>query len=625
MQKSCLVRRKIVSLVLALLLGLSGFSGLVMAEDLTEELGEEESLTETALEPEADLSVAEALHEEEPPALEENLEDLTEETEVKSATSVTAEPLTEPVVRKTSLVEADWAGAFNLTPDNNNLTSVALPVSAAGLVESWKCRVSAASMMGSYAGQVVIVDGYLYTTGTDGLLKIDQKTGDIEETVSGVGSRGHWYYDYLAYGEGKIFVATQTDISAYDLENDLAKIWSATLENGYYHPLVYHKGLLYCNGNVLKAEDGTIVYTLDGNFNWSAGAFVTLSDGQMEAYYISDLNFLYAVNAQTGEPLDQWNFDQGTYDGSSASPVAYSSANNRLYWGNSNKGEFYSVQIDQQTGELVEDSKIIQDQEAYKTSCAPVIYQDRVYSAGKDGKVYVYDAETLDSLGVTSNDIGEIRSTPLLCTAYEEETDKVYLLMQSTNVPGSIYVLEEDYNDSVDPTLQFMAKPSVSTNLAYAFEQLAFDSEGALYCYNEAGYFFKFAVSAARLNSLEVKEALNDLSFSSAVAEYQVVMPQSSGQATVRFTLPSASSCEVKAGGAVLSPVEVEQVWQVEIPLNAGSGSAQITVTDINKEQRVYSLNFVPASSNAQLADLVVKSKGNVSAAVLSLTPKFAT
>ncbi len=708
MYKFCNGGRRAISLLLALLLILTCFSGLVMAEERTEEPGEtmtenalpdlpeqedpvkEEGLTEEASPTgEENLTGEEGLTEETNPTREENLtgeeglteetnptgeenptgqEDLTEETNPTGEEDLTEEanptvektsedsleegnlpeaktslpeetmenqlnPLEEAMLMiktklRSSRTEAEWSGAFNLTSTNNNVTSVPLPVSEDGLVEKWKCKVSedSSGMGGSYAGQVVIVDGYLYTTGADGLVKVDKNTGEIVQTVSGIGSGGHMYYDYLAYGQDQLYVATLNSLSAYNLDDlNQGAVWSVSESLGMYHPLVYHAGLLYCNGKVFQAETGEQAYVLDGEFNWSAGAFVTLENEEEteQAYYISDLYSIYAVKAQTGELLDSWRFYEGTYSGTkSASPVAYYRANNRLYWGNSKKNEFYSIQIDPQTGKFVSDSTMVQS-EAYQTACAPVIYRDRAYVAAKDGHVYIYDADTLDCLGVTSNDITMIRSTPILCTAYEGETGKVYLLMQSYDDPGTVYALEEDYDDSNDSVLEPVARPSLSTGLAYAYEQLAFDEEGALYCYNESGHFFKFMVSSASLNSLEVEEALNELGFTSANTDYKIIVPQSSVQATVRFTLPSKTDYQVKSEGKVLNPTWVDQAWQVEVPLTAGSGAAEITLTGSDHSQRTYSLQFIPASDNARLSGLVVRNKGNVSASKLTLTPAF--
>ena len=110
---------------------------------------------------------------------------------------------------------ATWAGAANVNAANNNLVSVPIVTSADTAYEKWNVKVSGGTgAWGLHAGQPVIVDGYLYITG-NGLQKIDITNGAIIESVSG--GTSSMYYDYLCYGDGLLFVATENSITAYSL------------------------------------------------------------------------------------------------------------------------------------------------------------------------------------------------------------------------------------------------------------------------------------------------------------------------------------------------------------------------------------------------------------------------
>ncbi|MCQ2559667.1 MAG: DUF4430 domain-containing protein, partial [Clostridia bacterium] len=394
-------------------------------------------------------------------------------------------------------------------------------------------------------------------------------------------------------------------------------VWSTDLQNGYYHPLVYHTGLLYCNGKVLNANDGTSAYTLEGTFNWSAGAFVTLEDGVTEVYYVPNLYKVYAVEAQTGNVLDEFTFKdtkgRETPNSSSCS-IAYSADQERLYWGGYFDAKLYSIQINLQDGKFNENSFL--EAAASKSMCPPVIYRDRVYLGGQDGRVWVLEASDLSFLYKTSNNLGKIQSMPILCTAYAQPC----LYVQAYNHPSSIYVLEEDYDDSNEASLKAVAVPSVDNAAAYSYEHFSFDPSGALYFYNEAGYLFKFAVTQTCLNSLVVPEAIQALEFDPQVKEYQVGVPADLTEATLQFTVPVGQSCQVKANGESVQVKESDNQYQAKIPLTAGQGTAQITVRGGSESEVSYNLNFV---GKAQLQGLTVWSQDSSEASQLTLTPAF--
>ncbi|MGN0460742.1 MAG: hypothetical protein ACI4HL_07495, partial [Ruminococcus sp.] len=109
-----------------------------------------------------------------------------------------------------------WNGAMNSFKDGNQVTDT--PVVKNEPEEKWSYALN--REVGSwgyyYAGQTVIVGDYLYATGGGKLHKVDRETGE-GEAVATAGS-SDFYYDYMAYGDGMLFVATSSSIEVFDID-----------------------------------------------------------------------------------------------------------------------------------------------------------------------------------------------------------------------------------------------------------------------------------------------------------------------------------------------------------------------------------------------------------------------
>lgn len=386
----------------------------------------------------------------------------------------------------------EWAGAMNNFKDGNQVTDTKVVKNNPEEKWSYELNRTKGSWGSYYAGQSVIVDDYLYATGGGNLHKVDTKTGK-GETVAVAGSTA-FYYDYVAYGDGMIFVSTASDIEAFDIDT-LQSLGKVKGTFSQYHPMQYNKGYLVCNGNIYKVNknsDNVLTQVGEGtiggdSFNWSQGVFAN------NYYYVVATNDIYCVDYKTNTIKYQYKFDENrttTYN--IGGELAYDSTTDYLYWGSYKQKNLHAVKLDE-NGDF--------DKETYKSAtisqesvCAPVVYNNRIYVAGQGGTIDVINGNPNDndflSTIYTTNKIGmKIQSNPILSTGYEEETGNVYIYVQSYNAPGNIYYLEDNAN-STSGELKQLTNLSTTSKAAYAYEQIAIDDEGQIYFFNEEGYLY---------------------------------------------------------------------------------------------------------------------------------------
>lgn len=386
----------------------------------------------------------------------------------------------------------EWAGAMNNFKDGNQVTDTKVVKNNPEEKWSYELNRTKGSWGSYYAGQSVIVDDYLYATGGGNLHKVDTKTGK-GETVAVAGSTA-FYYDYVAYGDGMIFVSTASDIEAFDIDT-LQSLGKVKGTFSQYHPMQYNKGYLVCNGNIYKVNknsDNVLTQVGEGtiggdSFNWSQGVFAN------NYYYVVATNDIYCVDYKTNTIKYQYKFDENrttTYN--IGGELAYDSTTDYLYWGSYKQKNLHAVKLDE-NGDF--------DKETYKSAtisqesvCAPVVYNNRIYVAGQGGTIDVINGNPNDndflSTIYTTNKIGmKIQSNPILSTGYEEETGNVYIYVQSYNAPGNIYYLEDNEN-STTGELKQLSNLSTKSTAAYAYEQIAIDDEGQIYFFNEEGYLY---------------------------------------------------------------------------------------------------------------------------------------
>lgn len=379
--------------------------------------------------------------------------------------------------------DVEWSGTFTGT-NNNTVTTAALPS------ESGKTELAWSSEVGN--NTVVIVDDAIYTydgvnpyQGYDAggtFCKIDKDTGEVLKTLECAVSTD-FYYSYSIYADGLIYVGCPTTVMAFDPDTFTMK-WSTTVTTRIYSTLQYVNGCIVTNGTVLDAQTGAKKAELTGEWSggWSNGAEVG------GYFYVADATeSVYAVDTATWKVKD--TLTTGLSVSATCPGVMYD--NGSLYWGGVS-GNAYCVKVSD--GTFVSEMQTVNC--GIKCYSAPVAANGRVYLVGMADNaastntgaisICVFDAATMELLySAHGNETGKIQSTPVLCRV---SSDEVRVYVQGYQKPGNIYYLA-DTTAQNSGSLTLLLAPEQSQ---YAWEQIACDSDGAIYCSNDAGYLMKY-------------------------------------------------------------------------------------------------------------------------------------
>lgn len=401
------------------------------------------------------------------------------------------------VVRSAYSYKVDWSGTFNQT-SNNQTTTAQLPLDPGSVQKIWQADVGNST--------VAIVDDYIYTyNGTDPsgamdkggtFYKIHKETGEIMDSMKCNASCGY-YYSYTIYGGGLIYVSCVGTVMAFDPDS-FTLLWTAqTPDTNLYPTVQFVNDYVVTGGKVFNSTTGETVKTLPGSYVGSSGV-----ERNGLFYLPSNEGILYAFDTSTWEEKDSLKFRTTT---SSMQPgAAYFGGN--LYWGEASGGNAYSVRTG--TDGSFADTSLIKTACSISTSCAPVANNGRVYLAGsKDGEgvVGVFRSSDLSLVYIAGGAREKISSTPVLRSvdadapvisstqaagiAAQQPQDGNYVFVQDYGSPSKIYVLQDIEASTTDGSLTelFQVEPA-----EYAYEQFAFDKEGALYVTNDAGCLVKY-------------------------------------------------------------------------------------------------------------------------------------
>lgn len=413
---------------------------------------------------------------------------------------------------------AEWSGSFT-APGNNTITA-SLPVKPAAGDKVWSANVG--------NNTVAIVGDYVYTY--DGLssvgaydqnatlYKLDRDTGSIvassvisSTSTLNVGSA--YYYSYIIYADGTLFVGTPRAIQAFDPDS-LSRKWiyslvspeayqsGQTSENPtpVYATIQYINGYIISNGTVLNAADGTLAAKLSKG-KWSGkNADTTVVGGLANGaeknglYYVADATeSLYVFDTTTWACVDEYPSGLNSY--TSAPGVLY--YDGALYWGGVSKN---ARMIRLTTDGKLDTATFKRVNAGLKCYGAPVAANGRVYLAGMtdtgqadntgEARIRVFNAANMNTVYTVSvESASKIQSTPIL-SSYGEYA---CIYVQSYASPGKIYALMDKAGQTTG-RLTTIITPEISN---YAWGQLACDDEGALFFSNDAFVLWKYEIRAA--------------------------------------------------------------------------------------------------------------------------------
>ncbi len=294
--------------------------------------------------------------------------------------------------------------------------------------------------------------------------------------------------------------------------DSLDLLWEASVPGKQYQPVQYVNGCVLANGTVLNATTGRLVTTLAGNYEYSSGVevggfyYIAGGDGKLRSY-----------NTTTWELVDSMEFR--TTSVGNQPGVMHS--NGYLFWGEVSGGKLYRVTLGSQGA--INASSLKSANVGISTVCTPVEHNGRVYLPGTRyeksgvyeksfGVVCVVDVGTMTLAYTAEGASQKVQSTPILkkpsdgsviagagedgeeasLAANTAANDAVRVYVQDYGYPSKVYTL----TDSAGTTSGQLSALVTIEPQEYAYEQIACDKEGALYCTNDKGSLVKYAKGA---------------------------------------------------------------------------------------------------------------------------------
>lgn len=411
----------------------------------------------------------------------------------------------------------DYSGewpTFRNSKNNNALTNSVTPDSAATAELKWAKKYG--SGWGPKAVNVpIIVNNHIYIARNDDIFCLSKDTG--EAVVSGklASPQGGYGTNSMVYAEGMVFVQLDNGCIQALRADTLESLWVTEAIGGQtISPITYYNGYIYTGtwGSETKEQNFACFSVTDedpangfetkyatwlrphaGGYYW-VGAYVNdvcavfgSDDGTSDSN--SPTAVLYSVNPVTGSIIDTIN----NVTGDIRCCIVYDSG--RVYF-TTKGGYLYSVGLN--SNGTFDHASIKSIQIGSMSTSTPVIHKGRLY-VGCSGKGYDWDGDSGSGIAVVDVSGGKLemiykastpgypQAGPLVSTAFEAATGKVYVYTTYNNNPGGIYIIE----DSAGQT-----EPSANNGNLYvpekAYQQFCIsticaDSEGTLYYKNDSG------------------------------------------------------------------------------------------------------------------------------------------
>lgn len=410
----------------------------------------------------------------------------------------------------------DYSGewpTFRNSKNNNALTSTLTPDSAETAELKWVKKYG--SGWGPKAVNLpIIVNNHVYIARNDDIFCLSKDTG--EAVVSGklASPQGGYGTNSMVYAEGMVFVQLDNGCIQALRADTLESLWVTESFGGQtISPITYYNGYIYTGtwGSETKEQNFACFSVTDedptngfetkyatwlrphaGGYYW-VGAYVN----DVCAVFGSDdgtggsdspTAVLYSVNPVTGSIID-------TIDnviGDIRCTVVYDSG--RVYF-TTKGGYLYSVGLN--TNGTFDHNSIKSIQIGSMSTSTPVIYKGRLY-VGCSGKGYDWNGDSGSGIAVVDVSGGKLekiykastpgypQAGPLVSTAFESSTGKVYVYTTYNNNPGGIYIIEDSAGQT-EPSANNGNLYVPETYQNFCISTICADSEGTLYYKNDSG------------------------------------------------------------------------------------------------------------------------------------------
>ena len=434
----------------------------------------------------------------------------------------------ELLVRSRYTYNVDWAGTY-MCADNNPTTTADLPTDPNRLEKAWDAPVG--------NGTFIILDGFVYTydgtsfsgstTNSGTLYKLDKDTGEIVDSMV-LDASTSYYYAFIIYAEGLIYIGALDKVLCVDPDS-FTLLWTAPIPGRTYCTLQFAGGCVIADGTVLDSATGEKLATLAGSYHYSSGVekngvfYIPSRDGKIYAFNTADWSQKASVSFRTAAA--------GLQPGCCL-------MGNTLFWGEQSGGNTYSIQLSADGGFVAGSLNTVNS--GISTNCTPVAANGRVYLPGaKDGQgvVGVFRAGDLSLLYVAGGAGEKIQSTPIakvvteggaVISSAEAEPmagSSVTVYVQDYRGPSSIWMLKDTESTGSGSLVKLVELDPAN----YAYEQIAADRNGGLYCVNDSGRLIKYQSTKVTVPTLHTNLSTTERRYTKGAAAEPLVIEASSG------------------------------------------------------------------------------------------------
>lgn len=409
----------------------------------------------------------------------------------------------------------DYSGewpTFRNSKNNNALTNSVTPDSAETAELKWAKKYG--SGWNASTSIPIIVNENVYFIMGSKIICADKATGEALKEGTLKGSAG-FSTNSLTYAEGMIFAQVGNGVIQAFNADTLESLWVTEAIGGQtISPITYYNGYIYTGmwGGETKEQNFACFSITDedptngfetkyatwlrphlGGYYW-VGAYVNdvcavfgSDDGTGGSN--SPTAVLYSVNPVTGSIID-------TVDnviGDIRSCVVYDSG--RVYF-TTKGGYLYSVGLN--SNGTFDHNSVKSIQIGSMSTSTPVIYKGRLY-VGCSGKGYDWDGDSGSGITVVDVSGGKLdiiykastpgypQAGPLVSTAFESSTGKVYVYTTYNNNPGGIYIIEDSAGQTEPSENNGDLYIPEKAYQQYCISTICADSEGTLYYKNDSG------------------------------------------------------------------------------------------------------------------------------------------
>lgn len=409
----------------------------------------------------------------------------------------------------------DYSGewpTFRNSKNNNALTNTLTPDSAETAELKWAKKYG--SGWSASTSIPIIVNENVYFIMGSKIIRADKATGEALKEGTLKGSAG-FSTNSLVYAEGMVFAQVGNGVIQAFNADTLESLWVTEAIGGQtISPITYYNGYIYTGmwrgetnmqnfacfsvtdedpTNGFETKYATWLRPHAGGYYW-VGAYVNdvcavfgSDDGTSGSN--SPTAVLYSVNPVTGSIIDTINDVKGDI----RCCVVYDSG--RVYF-TTKGGYLYSVGLN--SNGTFDHASIKSIQIGSMSTSTPVIYKGRLY-VGCSGKGYDWDGDSGSGIAVVDVSGGKLdiiykastpgypQAGPLVSTAFENSTGKVYVYTTYNNNPGGIYIIEDSAGQIEPSTNNGNLYVPEKAYQQFCISTICADSEGTLYYKNDSG------------------------------------------------------------------------------------------------------------------------------------------